>query len=167
VVEYEPDARVEAEMPHTFEASVTQHQRWEMGRFDLFRRYLPQLVRRVVRPKNISRRAAADAAADMCVPPLSMLVSATALSAGAGVALAVVSPQRSRLNAVVGVAMLLTVCVHVLETLRLVGAPKRAYMSLLSAPRLAIWKFVLLARSATGTDGDWVRTRRNNEVGAP
>lgn len=167
LVEYEPLARVEAEMPHTFDDSVTQHQRWEVGRLDLVRRYVPKLIGHIVHPRNVSRLAAADATADMCVPPLSILASATAMSAGVGVLLAAVTPHRSRANAVVAMAMLTTVCVHVVAALRLVRAPKQAYKSLLHAPKLAIWKLLLLIRSVRGTNGDWIRTRRNAESAEP
>ncbi|MDO9173490.1 MAG: hypothetical protein Q7V62_01725, partial [Actinomycetota bacterium] len=153
---------LEAEMPHTFAASVTQHQRWEVGRFDLIRRFVPSLLARVVRPGGTGRVAALDAAADLCVPPLSLLGAATAASAGAGAMLAVVSPQRSR-PLLVGLALLTTVCLHVLASLRLVGAPTRAYRSLLHAPRLAVWKVSILVRSMLGKNSDWIRTTRNAE----
>ena len=161
-VEYEPLARLEAEMPHTFADSVTQHQRWEVGRFDLVRRYLPRLVARVARPAGTSRIAAADAVADLCVPPLSLLAVATGASAGLGAVLAAFSPNRSRWHFVGGI-LLATLCCHVLASLRLVGAPSRAYRSLLHAPRLAVWKMSVLLRSIIGADTDWVRTRRNAE----
>lgn len=161
-VDYEPEARLEAEMPHTFEASVTQHQRWEVGRFDLIRRFVPPLLSRVARPGDTGRMAAADAAADLCVPPLSLLGAATAASAGAGAVLAVVSPQRTR-PLLVGAVLLATVCVHVLASLHLVGAPRRAYRSLLHAPRLALWKASILVRSMLGKNSDWIRTTRNAE----
>lgn len=163
-VDYEPEARLEAEMPHTFAASVTQHQRWEVGRFDLIRRFVPSLLTRVVRPGRTGRVAALDAAADLCVPPLSLLGAATAASAGAGAVLAVVAPQRSR-PLLVGLAMLATVCLHVLASLHLVGAPTRAYRSLLHAPRLALWKVSILLRSMLGKNSDWIRTTRNAEGG--
>jgi len=164
-VDYEPAARLEAEMPHTFEASVTQHQRWEVGRFDLIRRFVPSLLARVARPGDTGRVAAVDAATDLCVPPLSLLGATTAASAGAGAMLALVSPHRTR-PPLFGLAMLATVCIHVLASLSLVGAPRRAYRSLLHAPRLAVWKMSILLRSMLGKNSEWIRTTRNAE-GAP
>jgi hypothetical protein len=61
---------------------------------------------------------------------------------------------------------LATVALHVLASLRLVGAPPRAYKSLLHAPRLALWKMSILVRSMLGKNSDWIRTTRNAE-GAP
>src|SRR5262249_20313785 len=59
-VEYEPEAEVEAEMPTTFAASVTQHQRWETGRAQIARQYLPRLFQRLVKPGPARRVAVAD-----------------------------------------------------------------------------------------------------------
>jgi hypothetical protein len=165
-VDYEPAAKVEAEMPHTFAASETQHRRWETGRAQIVRAYLPRLLRRLHRPAEANRVAVADAAIDMCVPPLTVLATATAASAATGALLAVVAPSRtSRLHALVGVAFVATIAVHVTTALRMIDAPREAYRSLLQAPRLALWKVRMLGSSAVDRDrADWIRTRRNNEV---
>ena len=44
LVAYAPDAVVEAEMPTTLEGARTQNERWERGRIELARRYVPRLV---------------------------------------------------------------------------------------------------------------------------
>jgi 1,2-diacylglycerol 3-beta-glucosyltransferase len=165
-VEYEPDARVEAEMPHTFAASVSQHQRWEVGRVDMARRFVPRLLRRLVRPGPPTKVAVADSILDMATPPLSMLALASVASGGAGATSMLFAPTRlSRVNAFVGFAFVTTVCAHALVALRLVDAPPRAYRALLSAPKLAAWKLLLLMRSFTGVSPPaWTRTRRNAEA---
>ena len=60
LVAYAPDAVVEAEMPATLEAAVTQNERWERGRLQLARRYVPRLLRRALdratRPGRCHRR---------------------------------------------------------------------------------------------------------------
>ena len=45
LVAYAPDAVVEAEMPATLGAPRTQNERWERGRIELARRYVPRLAR--------------------------------------------------------------------------------------------------------------------------
>ena len=165
-VDFEPDAEVEAEMPHTFSASVTQHQRWERGRIEIVRTYLPRLLGRLARPAPARRAAVVDAALDMCVPPLSLLAAAVGASAGAGLLVAVAAPTRaSRANALAGIAFVATISFHVAIALRMVRAPRQAYRALLQAPRLAAWKLFVVIRSASGRDGaDWIRTRRNAET---
>lgn len=158
-VQYEPLAQVEAEMPHTFANSVTQHQRWERGRFSLISTHVPRLARQVV--TGPTRRAAADAIADMAVPPLSMMGAATVAATGLGV-LSSLRTRRVRLSAVLGVSMCATLAFHVLAALRLVAAPREAYRSLLHAPRLAAWKVKVLLGART--NGQWIRTARNAET---
>ena len=45
LVAYAPTAVVEAEMPATLQAAVTQNERWERGRLQLAKRYVPTLLR--------------------------------------------------------------------------------------------------------------------------
>ena len=167
LVDYEPLAQLEAEMPDSFDASVTQHRRWELGRLDMVRRYAPQLGRAMITGRSpdtareVGRVAAADALLDMCVPPISLLASGTVLAAASGAVLAVVTPRHGRRNAYVGASLLIVVGVHVVESMRSVGAPKEAYRALLQAPRLAAWKIGVLARSRVGSKDDWIRTTRN------
>ena len=87
LVAYAPDAVVEAEMPATLEAAVTQNERWERGRIDLARRYVPRLVRLAAGDRG-RRVAAVDGVLDHLVPPLSVLAAATGGVAVAGTAVA-------------------------------------------------------------------------------
>ncbi len=158
-VQYEPLAQVEAEMPHTFANSVTQHQRWERGRFSLITTSVPRLARQVVSGPH--RAAAADAIADMAIPPLSMMGAATVAATGLGI-LSSLRARRVRASAVLGASMCATLAFHVLAALRLVAAPREAYRSLLHAPRLAAWKLKVLLGART--NGQWIRTARNAET---
>ena len=44
-VMFAPDAVVRAEMPESLEASATQNERWERGRVEMLRQYVPQLLK--------------------------------------------------------------------------------------------------------------------------
>ena len=46
LVTYVPDAVVRAEMPATLDAATSQNERWELGRMQLIRTYVPLLARR-------------------------------------------------------------------------------------------------------------------------
>lgn len=165
VVGYEPEAKVAAEMPHTLAGSVTQHQRWELGRLQVLRRYTPPLVRRLVDPQGLNRVAVADTLADIAMPPLSLLAAATSLSAGGAAILAVVQPNRlRRTNVIVATSFVIIIIAHVATALRLARAPLAAYRALLHAPRLVAWKVMILVRAQRRTVSDeWIRTRRNTE----
>ncbi len=173
LVEYEPRARLEAEMPTTLSGSVTQHRRWELGRLDIVGRFAPQLARIAMTgrspdgAKRISRVAAVDGLLDMCVPPMSLLASATVAMAASGATLAVIGPDHGRKGAYVGAGLFAVVCVHVVDSMRSVGAPSEAYRALLHAPRLAAWKVGVLVGSRAGSKSAWIRTQRNAESPAP
>jgi cellulose synthase/poly-beta-1,6-N-acetylglucosamine synthase-like glycosyltransferase len=164
-VEYAAEAKVLAEIPHTLEDSVSQHQRWERGRLQIARSHAPRLVRRLARPAPATRVAVADALADLSVPPLSLLGASVAASTCGGMALMVLPHGRAKTaNVVAGLAMATVLAAHVLTALRLVKAPRAAYTALLRAPGLAAWKVRVMIRPSRGSqDVRWIRTRRNAE----
>jgi hypothetical protein len=98
-----------------------------------------------------------------------VLALATAAWTGAAALRAVVgSPagrRRGRRRLVLGAALLLTLKVHVLAALRMVGAPASLYRALLRAPALVVWKARLwLGAVRPGHHVTWVRTTRNAEL---
>lgn len=156
-------ARVEGEMPATFEAARSQHDRWEQGRIDLARRFVPGLVRDAVRGGPAGRTAALDATLDTVVPPLSLLVTASAGWGCVAVVRHLVHPTAaSRRDLLTAAATLAAETAYVLSALRMVRAPASTYRALLAAPRMVAWKLVQWTRILVRprTDG-WIRTARN------
>ncbi len=161
VVEFAPDAIVEAEMPGTVAAARTQNERWEGGRIDLARRYVPQLVRSAVSRSAPRRFTKLDTAIDLVLPPFSVLVAATAASAAMSAGGAR-SGRFGRVVASVGMFNLAVQAVHVLSALRMVRAPGGVYRALATAPRFVAWKVALWLRALSGRTADeWIRTARN------
>ena len=157
LVAYAPRAIVEAEMPSGLEAARTQNERWERGRVDLARRYVPVLVD--VAKRDPGRRVAAvDGALDHLVPPLSVLVAATGGVAVAGSAVALL---RRRGLGGSGWVLVTTLGWHVASGLVLARAPWSVYRSLLGAPAMVWWKVRLWLRMLRrpGAEG-WARTAR-------
>ena len=164
LVGFMPDAVVEAEMPTTLAASRTQNERWELGRVQLARRYLPELARRAIRPGVVHRAAHIDAALDQLVPPLSVLAANTMLVASA---VTMISGRRRSRLARSGVALAwvstLALGFHVLAGLRVARVPRATYVALLHAPRLIVWKVGLWLRVLLRPDEvTWTRTERND-----
>ena len=164
-VAFARNARVAAEMPATAEAAHTQQQRWERGRVEVARRFLPALVRRTVRGGPAGRAAYADAALDLLVPPLSVVGAASALLTLTDFAVAVVHPSRgARRRLGLAVALVGAQALHVLTALVMVGAPPTVYRGLLRAPQLAAWKVgVWLGVMRRDRHVTWIRTARNDE----
>jgi cellulose synthase/poly-beta-1,6-N-acetylglucosamine synthase-like glycosyltransferase len=153
-VAYAPGAVVDAEMPSTLEDARTQNERWERGRIELARRYIPRLARAAVTRRG-RRVAAIDAILDHLVPPLSVLVLAvggvTVASAGTG----------SRGGARSGLVLTAALGAHVLSGLVLARAPASVYRSLVHAPAMIVWKARLWLRMLVRPgEGGWVRTAR-------
>jgi len=165
-VRFAPDAVIAAEMPTTIEASQTQHQRWERGRLDMVRRFATPLARRSLRGGGAGRVAYADAVADQLVPPFSLLVAGSvALAAGATVRALLWPGASSRRGLVVSGGLLAAQTAYVVSALRMTDAPPAVYRSLLSAPRMVLWKVGLWSRVLTRPDEvTWVRTARNAEA---
>jgi len=163
LVDFAPDAVIEAEMPHTLDAARTQNERWELGRAQIARRFVPTLARRAVSPAASHRVACADAVADHLVPPLSVVAAAAVGAASLGQAARWLSPARAtRRVASLGVVTCLALGAHVLSALRMVGAPRSVYLALLQAPRMVMWKVALWVRVlARPAEVRWVRTARN------
>jgi hypothetical protein len=162
-VVYVPDAKLRAEMPSTLEAARTQSERWELGRAQLVRRYVPRLARKMAAGGPLPRRAYVDAIADQVTPPLSLqaLLDVTAVGLSA-TALLLRPNRRCGLALAASTMTCIVLATHVLVGLRLVGAPRSVYRSLRSAPRAVLWKLLLLARiTHRPTAVEWTRTARN------
>jgi hypothetical protein len=165
LVTYEPKARLHAEMPDTLERSTTQHQRWERGRMQVLRRFLPLLVQSSVRDRE-HRVAKIDAALDIVVPPLSLLAGAVGTAAICSVAVNLVGPTGlRRVSAQMGLLMSAVMSAHVLLALRMTRAPRSVYVALSRAPQLLIWKIRVMAKLTHQTSRvEWVRTQRNTST---
>jgi hypothetical protein len=168
VVDFAPDAVVEAEMPTSLGASTSQHQRWERGRIDLARRYVPRLIRRAGQVRGRHRLALLDTAADHLVPPLSVLATGVAATTGwSGLAHAVRRSATTRRSWLVSLALVALLVAHVLSGLRMVRAPRAVYAALLRAPGAVAWKVRLWVRMIVRPEAaTWQRTTRNAEQGA-
>jgi cellulose synthase/poly-beta-1,6-N-acetylglucosamine synthase-like glycosyltransferase len=164
LVTYVPDARLEAEMPKSLEAATSQNARWERGRIEVARRYVPTLVHRLGRGPMRRRIAFVDAIADLLVPPLSVLVLLQTVSLAGNLASSVAGSPRARRRSLLDAIALSTVVLHVVAGLRAVGAPRSVYASLSGAPRMIAWKLgVWLRALGPGSEVTWQRTQRNSE----
>ncbi len=167
-VTYVPDARLEAEMPATLEAATSQNERWERGRIELARRYVPELIRRF--PTARGRRLAhIDAVADHLVPPLSLVVVLQGVGAVASAVTAVATlrvnrSQKFTRRAILHLGTLAILGAHVVAGLRGVSAPRSVYRSLAQAPSMIAWKVGLWTRALRSKNVvTWQRTKRNTE----
>jgi cellulose synthase/poly-beta-1,6-N-acetylglucosamine synthase-like glycosyltransferase len=151
-VAYVPDAIVSAEMPVSLGQARSQQDRWERGRVELARGAGRSLFWGFVRTGDLARL---DAALELALPPLSMVVGAVACCCAFAAVL------RWWPGLVLALALALALGVHVLVGAALARLSAREYLSLLRAPVYIVWKcwvyaLVLLRRGS----GSWIRTQR-------
>ncbi len=153
-VTFAPDAVVWAEMPSTLASSQTQNVRWERGRQEMVRDYVPKLLRAAVTRRSF---LLLDAAIEQIIPPFSIVA---ALSLACLLAAALLGHPLA-----LGLALLLVIgqALYTLAGLALARVPRRVYQALLYAPIFMAWKVWLYLRVTLGLDRKgWVRTARND-----
>jgi 1,2-diacylglycerol 3-beta-glucosyltransferase len=172
-VMFAPDAIVWAEMPETLAEAQTQNARWERGRLEMARRYVPQLARQGWQAGRAGQRDKAfllfDAALEHIIPPFSILTAVNASCLALSLVLPAGAKQpASRLkksNIILGTALMAGQLCYTLAGLHLANAPKKVYQALIYAPALIVWKLWLYGRVLLGRDRQgWVRTKRNGET---
>ena len=155
-VTFAPDARLEAEMPGTLRGAQTQNVRWERGRLQMVRAYVPRLLRMAFRRR---RFAPFDAAMEQLIPPTAVLTALIGACTLAGVALGLLGAGWA--GAWAGLALLAGEAIYLIIGLLLARAPARVWLALLYAPVFVVWKVVLYLRVLAGRERQgWIRTER-------
>lgn len=181
-VTFAPEAVVWAEMPGTLADSQSQNVRWERGRVEMVRTYVPKLLAaawRALRGKGGLRRAYLlfDSAMEQIIPPFSILAGASVLAlllalilgglagVAAGGSFWRIGGGLTWTTTGIALALLAGQAVYTFAGLLLARAPRRVYLALLAAPAMMVWKIWLYGRVLLGLDREgWVRTKRNAEA---
>jgi 1,2-diacylglycerol 3-beta-glucosyltransferase len=155
-VTFAPDAVVWAEMPNTLAAARSQNVRWERGRTEMVRRYVPRLLK-----EALTRRSflLLDAAVEQLIPPFSVFAAANVLY------LLIALMVQSGFGIVLGAFLVAGQAIYTLAGLVLARAPYAVYRALLYAPIFIGWKLWIYIRVLLGLDRQgWVRTARNDSA---
>ncbi len=187
-VMFAPDAVVEAEMPNSLEDSETQNERWEQGRVEMMKTYVPKLLKGSAKAVTHGKFGRAyllfDATMEHLIPPFSILAALSGLSLVAACALlftgewilnylpflapvvadTTLAAQLRIINLALGIFIILGQMIYLLSGLKLAKAPKNIYKQLLYIPFFMLWKIWLYIRVLFGRDQEeWVRTARNED----
>jgi cellulose synthase/poly-beta-1,6-N-acetylglucosamine synthase-like glycosyltransferase len=157
-VAYVHSAKVLGEMPVSTDASGTQRERWESGRWQLLRRHASHIARTAIKNRD---PIVLDLGLDLIVPPLTWLVALAfggTLLCGFGIA----SLRLPIPSLYPWLAADLALCIYVVRGLQLSGGGSRAAFDLLLVPAYAIWKLTLLLRPRQRSPHEWVRTARSD-----
>jgi 1,2-diacylglycerol 3-beta-glucosyltransferase len=173
-----PDAVVQGQMPDNLSRSKSQHDRWESGRVEMARRYVPDLARKfwLSLLKRDLRESVLylDALVEHVIPPFSIL----ALFAGLDLLAAVLLFAGSALGFLPGGSPLLLwlgrtnlilsagvaggMAFYVFSGLQMVKAPREIYRAFIFVPLFVLWKVKQVLGVYLGhSQQEWVRTTRN------
>jgi len=176
-----PDAIVYGEMPSTLARSQAQHARWEQGRLEMARHYLPKLLSRawalLQRGKWRDAFIFFDAGMEHLIPPFSVLTASTCVSLALSIGIFWLTHgfaswiggefdlwinALAYANLYLAASLLLGQIFYILSSLVMVRAPRLVYRNLLYSPILIIWKMVhYLKVWRRPMTAEWVRTARN------
>lgn len=155
-VHYNPHAIVYGEMATEKGQAETQRKRWEGGRFEVFKKYGPALLKAWIKEKR--QIANLDGFMELFTPPLSLLVLGQIL-------FLVVSLGMYPSLAGLSLACLMTTVFYVFSGLILRKAPFYVWKCLFSAPFFILWKIpIYLKIVKSGKQSAWERTRRKSEL---
>lgn len=163
-VAFAPDATVWAEMPGTLRSAQTQNIRWEQGRLQLARHYVPLLLQAAFTPNQsgrpLSRSLLFDSIMEHIIPPFSVVMGLSMVywlfawlcaMAWGGTPLLILATL-----------LLLGQLIYIGGGLTLAGTPPQTYLALLYAPIFIFWKIQLLLGMMTRSEKQgWVRTARD------
>jgi 1,2-diacylglycerol 3-beta-glucosyltransferase len=159
-VHYAGEAHVYGEMVASEKASRSQRARWEGGRLQMARRHAIPLLRRAVKERNL---LLADLAADLLVPPLSLLAAAILAGTAASAVVAVID-RRPNLALVMFGTSGVFLAVYAARGWQVSGTGLRGLVSLGYAPVYMVWKATLKLRRTRKAPEAWIRTARQGEA---
>lgn len=167
VVHFAPNATVWAEMPNTIEASATQNQRWETGRLEMAKNYVPKLLRAAFSSSKKQKRntiAQLDAVMEHIIPPFAIFNGVSLGFMILCTTLFLLDPLSNvaRFNLFAALFLLFIQTIYLFSGLFLTNAESRVYKNLLYVPFYIIWKILLAIRIVSNqNEKNWVRTARN------
>lgn len=151
-----PTARVMGTLPQQQQAAVSQRTRWEHGHLQTLLHQVPRLLMAAIQQRRLELLALA---ADLCVPPLSLLVMlwvVSAVSAGTAVA-AGISWGPGLLLALEGFLIFSAIVGAWLKF----GRAELPLHTLLTIPLYVLWKVPIYLAFLIRPQNKWVRTERD------
>ena len=154
---YAPRAKVYASTTPSVTGAYTQGVRWDGGRFQLMRTWIPRLLRATVRRRDFGLLTTVVDAATL---PLSVSLAVNILGLATAIVLVWRGAVWAALPWVIGAASLpLYVGLAFLSA----RPSKRSYLALLTVPTFLLLKLRVYLRLMRGFERAWVRTERPTE----
>ncbi|NJM57091.1 MAG: glycosyltransferase [Synechococcales cyanobacterium RU_4_20] len=149
------EAEVTAVLPRSSSAVASQRKRWEHGRFQVMRWYLPLLLTAAVQQRRLGPLALAI---DLCVLPLSLLV--ILVVAALAVALTLASLSGFGLSAGLGSLALAALSLAILLSWVKFGRQDLPVRQFALIPLFILWKLPIYLTFFLKPQQKWIRTER-------
>ncbi|MCC6604357.1 MAG: glycosyltransferase family 2 protein [Anaerolineae bacterium] len=175
-VTFAPDAEIQAEMPDKLTDARSQNVRWEQGRLEMAKTYVPKLFTTSLHHLRHPQKAFVlwDAIMEHLIPPFSVLAGLSVISLfgsliwwfveaqGSGQATAPKFFSLRKFSLALSVGALFGQAFYLLAGLKMVNAPRSVYRVFIYAPGYILWKIWHYVRILLGFEQQsWVRTTRN------
>lgn len=158
-IDFAPEAEVLAQMPVEASNAETQRSRWEIGRFQIIRSYMPKFLY-----KSITKASPAyfDVFVELITPPFVNMMFMITMIFGAGSILWLLALLPG-IHLLLWGILLSSGFIYLFIGMYVGGADKALYKSLLGLPRYIFWKLkVYFIALKTGKEEKWIRTERDS-----
>ncbi len=157
-IHFAPEAYVWAEMPANAENAESQRRRWEMGRYEIVRKYSPVFLKEAIRKRSLKFF---DALVDLLTPPFVNLLLFVSLMIVMNVLLVYFEIIQSRFL-LMWLSLAVMGVIQLFAGLIIAKADKNLYKSLFYIPVYILWKIkVYMKAFFVERDGAWIRTTRD------
>ncbi|MEP6756416.1 MAG: glycosyltransferase family 2 protein [Chthonomonadales bacterium] len=160
-IDFLPQAIVQAQMPTTGKQATTQRQRWEGGRYGLFKRAIGSAMKFFSRGKWMQF----DRSFELIIPPFVEMFALPVVIAGALGIWTAMRPGSPTVNLLLAgwLSVLALELVYLVGGLVVARVPMSVASSLLFAPFYILWKIVVvIAVLLKKGTGGWNRTERRS-----
>lgn len=139
------DARISVEIHKDIDQSQGQRTRWDMGKFEVRNRYLPQLLRKGIEKRDLGYF---DSAMELLLPPFSIFVIMVLACFGLYV---LFDFQKETFNFYIWISIVVSLIFYIFTGLLTARASFKVYRSLFYAPFFLLWRsWILLLESFKG-----------------
>jgi exopolysaccharide biosynthesis WecB/TagA/CpsF family protein len=149
------EAKVTGRLPEKNDVALTQRRRWEHGHLRTLLTQVPRLLGGAIRHRRI---CAVALAAEVCVPPLSLLVMMVAGAIGCSMLAARFGASWTSAYLLMAGALAVGCCI--LGAWLRFGRQQLPLASLLAAPFYVLWKVPLYFAFVLKPQREWIRTER-------
>lgn len=158
-IDFAPEAFVWAQMPIHAVNAESQRKRWEMGRYEVMRKYTHLFFRKIVRERSLKYL---DILFDLTTPPFVNMLLAISLMIIVNALFWYI--ELTDINLLIMWSILAIVgFFQLLAGLVIAGADKQLYKSLFYIPVYILWKIKVYIKTLfIGKEEGWIRTTRDS-----